>query len=322
MPESTEPEITQEPPAPALPPKPERRLAHSGRGFLMGTADVVPGVSGGTVALVVGIYPRLINALKSIDGTLIRSFLRALTGRRDAWNGFATEWKRADLPFLFFLGLGIIGGVLVMSRPLEWLLEHQPVVMMALFFGLIMGSAAVPWRMIGRHRAATVAAAIAGTIAGFVLSGLPLFQSPEAMWFIPLAGSIAIIAMILPGVSGAYILVVMGLYDNMLEALNTWDFATILLFMAGALVGLLAFSHILSWLLKHHFDVTLAVLVGVMVGSLRRVWPFKEGGTGDFATGRNVLPDLMSTQTLLALVACLVGITVVVLMQRAAVRAQ
>jgi putative membrane protein len=301
-----------------------QRAGHVGRGFLMGTADVIPGVSGGTVALVLGIYPRLVNAIRNIDLDLARAALGAVAGGSEGRHRFRRRLAEADLLFLILLGLGILTALVTLAGVLTYLLETQPVVMLALFFGLILASAWIPWRMIHwdpgtvGHVATIIAWGVFGFALAWWIAGIHVLLAPQGSWFVVVAGAIAICAMILPGISGAFLLLIMGMYDRMLEALHERDLAVIGLFIAGAAVGILSFSRLLWWLLATHRNRTMAALTGLMLGSLRRLWPFKDAYDAEFATGRNVLPGPWSADIAAALMAFLLGAAVVVLIEAVA----
>lgn len=241
------------------------------RGFVMGTADVVPGVSGGTVALVLGIYPRLIAVIS--DGSHALGSLVRLDVR-----GFIAKLKALDWMFLIPLLVGIALAVVSLAGVIDHLLETQPVRMAALFFGLVGGSVVVAARLVqGWDARRLVTAAVVAVLAFFVLgqrSG-PV-QDPSLLMYLA-AGSIAICAMILPGISGSFLLLMLGMYDNVLGAVTDRDLAVLAVFMVGCVVGLALFSRVLHWGLVHHERTLLAALIGLMLGSLRVLWPWPDG---------------------------------------------
>lgn len=238
----------------------------------MGAADVVPGVSGGTMALVLGIYPRFIAALSALSLGLLRRLLAA--SRRGVGELWA-EAKAADLPFLAFLGAGIVAAIVTLAKIIPDLIERYPATMNGLFFGMIVASTAVPFRMLTKRGLAEVATFTAATLFAFWVVGLGLFPVDAGLPFLFLSGAIAISAMLLPGISGSFLLLILGQYTRVLEAIHTRDLAVIAVFGAGCALGLLAFSRVLQWLLTHRRNVTLAALGGLMVGSLRKIWPFE-----------------------------------------------
>jgi putative membrane protein len=249
----------------------KRSLSQIVRGFVMGTADVVPGVSGGTVALVLGIYPRLIAVIS--DGSHALGSLVRLDVR-----GFIARLKALDWMFLIPLLVGIGVAVVSLAGVIDHLLETQPVRMAALFFGLVGGSVVVAARLVqGWDARRLVIAGAVAVLAFFVLgqrSG-PV-QDPSLLVYLA-AGSIAICAMILPGISGSFLLLMLGMYDNVLGAVTDRDLVVLAVFMVGCVVGLALFSRVLHWGLVHHERTLLAALIGLMLGSLRVLWPWPDG---------------------------------------------
>ena len=237
------------------------------KGMGMGAADVVPGVSGGTIAFITGIYEELINSIKSINLDALKLFF---TGK------FAAFWRAINGTFLIsvFIGIGI--SIFSLAKGLEYLLNHFPILVWAFFFGLIVASAIYVARSIKKWDFTTLIAGVAGIAVAYFITVISPAEANTNYWFIFIAGSIAICAMILPGISGSFILVLLGMYKFILEAVANLDIAVILTFMAGAAIGIIAFSNVLSWLLKKYHNLTIAVLTGFMVGSLNKVWPWKE----------------------------------------------
>lgn len=276
-------------------------------GFMMGSADIVPGVSGGTMAFILGVYDELI---ESIQATV--PFLRDLLRLR--WRQAFTmyPWR-----FLLALGSGIALAILSLARLLHWALESHPDYIYAIFFGLILASIFVVRRRVKRWTFPSLLATGMTAVGGYLLVGLTPAQTPTAAWFIFLSGALAICAMILPGISGAFILVLLGKYQYILSALLSLDVLTLMTFMAGAFFGLLSFSSVLRWLLRHHHDLTVAALLGFMMGTLREIWPWKdylhidEIPVGDV----NVLPNLASSETWLALGLMAAGVGAVMLIE-------
>lgn len=301
-----------------------QRLAHVGRGFLMGIADVIPGVSGGTIALILGIYTRVVHAIRALDWKLVEAAAGVVTRGRRGRAAFGAALKKADVPFLALLVFGVGSAIVLMAGPMTSLLANYPSLMLALFFGLVLGGAWVPWRMIeadGRDPARlSIMAALAASAAvvTYLAVDLPALQGPEGLWFVAVAGAIAICAMILPGISGAFLLLLMGMYDRMLAALHDRDWVVIGLFVAGAGVGILAFSRILARLLDEARSATLALLTGLMIGSLRRLWPFKASYDVEFGVGENVLPAVVDAGVVAVAASFLAGMTLVTALNLAA----
>ncbi len=237
------------------------------KGMGMGAADVVPGVSGGTIAFITGIYEELINSIKSINLNAIKLFF---TGK------FAEFWKTINGNFLISVLMGIGISVFSLAKGLEYLLNHFPILVWSFFFGLIIASAIYVARTIKKWDPATVIAGITGIVVAYFITVISPAEANASYWFIFISGSIAICAMILPGISGSFILVLLGMYKFILEAVGNLEITVILTFLIGAAIGIIAFSNVLSWLLKKYHNITIAVLAGFMVGSLNKVWPWKE----------------------------------------------
>ena len=235
-------------------------------GACMGAADVVPGVSGGTIALLMGIYQRLIDAIHSV----LPALPLLLKGRLRLF------WRSIDGTFLALLFGGILLSVLSIAKLMTWLLETHPVQVWSLFFGLILASSFFVLKGVGKLRIQHLLAMVAGIAAAAAISLLSPAETPDAWWFIFLSGAIAICAMILPGISGSFILLLLGKYEFIMQAVTTMNVPVLMLFAAGAVVGLLSFSQLLSWLLKQYYATTLSLLSGFMLGSLVKVWPWKE----------------------------------------------
>ncbi|BET67630.1 DUF368 domain-containing protein [Opitutales bacterium ASA1] len=236
-------------------------------GLCMGVADLIPGVSGGTIAFICGVYDRLIEGIKSFDLELLRRVLR-----RD----FAGAWAKIPFFFLAALGLGIVTSILTLSKILASLFTTHPVELWSFFFGLILASILLLARETWRWSVGDFGVFLVATVATYVLVGLPVMRTPDSLPFLFLSGAVAISAMILPGISGSYILVILGKYHEVLAALNDRDFVRIGTFVLGIAVGVVTFVRIVSWLLHHYRKTTLVALTGVMAGALRTVWPWKE----------------------------------------------
>ncbi|MDR9417958.1 DUF368 domain-containing protein [Gracilimonas sp.] len=245
------------------------------KGFLMGSADIVPGVSGGTMALIVGIYERLINAIKSVDGSFLKSF-------------FTLKWKQAfsgvHFYFLLVLFAGIFSALAFFTKvvPLQVYMFTHPELVYGLFFGLIVGSVYILVKALERFTKTEVLMVILGVAVGLWVVSLVPTDTSEHPAFVFLSGSIAICAMILPGISGSYLLLIMRKYDYLLSQIGkiggveTADgFIGLLPFIGGAIVGLAVFSRFLSWLLSKYHPQTIAVLIGFLIGSLYVIWPYQ-----------------------------------------------
>lgn len=258
------------------------------RGGLVGAAESVPGISGGTIALVVGLYDGLLGAASQLVHAL-RELVQGLVGRRGLRQASAAM-REIDWPFLVPVLVGMVVILFVSLSTIAPLLESNPVPMRALFFGMIAVSISVPLRMMPhRFRPLDVGLLVAGAIAAFFLTGLPAAEIADPpLWLVFVGAAVAINALVLPGVSGSFVLLAMGLYIPVQAALHDRDLAFIGTFMLGAAVGLGSFVKLLHWLLEHRRQGTMALLAGLMLGSLRALWPWQdEGGSllappGDF----------------------------------------
>ena len=238
------------------------------KGMGMGAADVVPGVSGGTIAFIVGIYDELINSIKSINLESLKLFF---SGK------WATFWKKINGNFLFFLLAGIGISVFSLAKLITWLLINQPILVWSFFFGLVLASTWFVSKDIKEWKSwKTWVAFVIGAVVAFYITVATPAETPSNLLFIFLCGAIAICAMILPGISGSFILVLLGKYFFIMDAVKTLDVVVIAVFGVGACIGITSFSRILSYALAHFRNITLAVLTGFMLGSLNKVWPWKE----------------------------------------------
>ncbi len=251
------------------------------KGMMMGAADVVPGVSGGTIAFITGIYEELIKTIDGIDLGLFKDLFKI---------GVAQTAKKYNLGFLLSLLLGIAISIVSLSKMITYLLQEEPVLLWAFFFGLVLASVLYIGKQISKWNALVILAIIVGTGVSYYITIAEPLGSPDSWWYIIFSGFIAIIAMILPGVSGAFLLLLLGSYKTILgsisglaEAISSGDWAaawkviqTLLLFAVGCVLGLKFFSRILTWLFNHYKNLTLALLTGFMIGSLNKLWPWKE----------------------------------------------
>ncbi len=260
------------------------------KGMGMGAADVVPGVSGGTIAFITGIYEELINSIKGINLKAIKLFF---TGR---WYSF---WKQINGNFLLAVFSGIAISVLSLAKVLEYLLENKPILIWSFFFGLVLASSYVVSRKITRWQYPKVIALVAGIGIAFYITSVTPTTTTDASWFVILSGGLASCAMILPGISGSFILLLLGKYSFALHAVNERIILDLLLLGVGAVTGLILFANLLSWLLKKYHDITIAVLVGFMIGSLNKIWPWKETVKSIIVEGelrplveKNILPSI------------------------------
>jgi len=232
----------------------------------MGAADVVPGVSGGTVAFITGIYDELLRSLNAIDIEAARLLFRLR---------FSELWRKINGNFLIVLLAGIATSIISLARSMIWMLNNKPILIWSFFFGLILISAPLVMRQITRWNAGTVIAMVLGIAIAYAITVLSPTTSPNNLFFVFLSGALAICAMILPGISGAFILVLIGKYQYIVNALIQWRFPVILVFLLGCAVGLISFSRFLTWILTNYHNATVALLAGFMIGSLNKVWPWR-----------------------------------------------
>jgi putative membrane protein len=290
------------------------------KGLCMGSADVIPGVSGGTIALITGIYEDLIGALKSIDATMVKKVLDL---------NLKGALACVHIRFLLSLFVGIGIAIISLARLMNFLLNHYPVFTWSLFFGLIAASILVVSRKVTTWSPRTGISLVVGTVvAAFIVNLMPV-STPETLWFILLCGIIAICAMILPGISGAFILLILGKYEFITATLKnpflSQNLVIILIFCLGCLIGLLSFSRLLNYLLTNFHQVTMAFLTGLMIGSMPKIWPWKEiletrivRGKAHVIWGTNILPETMSAEVLLALALAISGFIAVLVIERLA----
>jgi putative membrane protein len=281
------------------------------RGFAMGASNIVPGVSGGTMALILGIYEELINSIRAVLnrealGHLLRFRIKKALG--------LIPWQ-----FLLCVAVGIFLATFTMSYFLEWVLERYPSLLWAFFFGLVLASIWTVSRRVTQWGVLPVAAVVLGAVGTYVLVGLVPVQTPNTWWFLFLSGALAISAMVLPGISGAFILVLLGKYQYLLSSVTNRDIVPLLWVVAGAGVGIVTFAQVLGWLFKRFHDVTVAVLMGMLIGSLRKIWPWKETletildrhGKEISIAQRNVLPAALTGQVVGAILLAVLGFVLI-----------
>ena len=262
----------------------------------MGAADVVPGVSGGTIALIVGVYERL---LRAVGACTPDKLIWVLRGR------IRETWRAIDGTFLVCLAAGILTSIAAFANLLGYLLETHPELTWSFFFGLIAVSVYIVGREVHRWNIWTLLLVVAGAAFAYMITVAAPMQWSTAPVFIFLAGAIAICAMILPGISGSFILVLLGLYPTILGAVRSLDIGILLIFAAGCAVGMLSFARIVSWLLEHARNATMSVATGLLIGSLNKVWPWKETltwrenshGAMEPLLQHNILPSTYETLT-------------------------
>src|SRR5690606_27432930 len=246
--------------------KPVDYLLITLKGLAMGAADVVPGVSGGTIAFISGIYEELIDSINSINLSLVSLWKR---------EGLKAVWKKINGNFLVSLILGILISILSLAKGLSWLLENEPVLLWAFFFGLVLASVFFVGKEIPKWTLGTLTVFLLGTVLAYVITDLPASENSGSLPYLFLSGGLAICAMILPGISGAFILVLLGSYKTILDAVHQRDLTIVITVALGCVVGLLSFARILKWMFKNYRNTTLALLTGFILGSLNKIWPWK-----------------------------------------------
>lgn len=237
------------------------------KGVAMGAADVVPGVSGGTIAFIVGIYQELLDSIKSINGDSLKMLFTGKIG---------SFWKAINGNFLLALVIGIAISIFSLAKLITYLLVAHPILVWAFFFGLVLASTWFVSKDISKWNWKTIVSFIIGAVVAYYVTVATPVETPNSLWFIFLSGAIAICAMILPGISGSFILVLLGKYYYIMEAVKSFNIPVMLVFICGAAIGITSFSRVLSYTLRKFRDITYAVLAGFMLGSLNKVWPWKE----------------------------------------------
>jgi putative membrane protein len=285
------------------------------KGMAMGAADIVPGVSGGTIALIAGIYEEFVDALKSFSsvfGVLKKEGLKA-------------AWKYVNGSFLVTLFTGIVISLLGLVQLIKYALSNHPILLWSFFFGLILASCYFVGKMVSKWNFSTVFALLFGTALIYYVTSISAAETTSAPWFVFISGMLAICAMILPGISGSFILVLLGKYKYIIESLSELNFTVIITFAAGCVVGLLSFSHLLSWMLKKYHNFSMALLTGFMIGSLNKIWPWKN--TMEWGVDRhgekiailqeNVLPQnhIGDPQLINAILLALFGAVLIILLE-------
>tara|TARA_B100001167_G_C16755443_1_gene298491 strand:- start:429 stop:1355 length:927 start_codon:yes stop_codon:yes gene_type:complete len=242
-------------------------LSLSLKGMAMGAADIIPGVSGGTIAFISGIYEELIETINNVNFEAIKKLKN---------NGIKSFWTHINGNFLIALLTGIAISIMSLAKVITHLLETHSQLLWGFFFGLIVASVYIVGKQVNKWDINNIISLIIGSSIAFYITILNPMQNPDALWFVFLSGSIAICAMILPGISGSFILLLLGSYEFILVAIKDFKLDVITIFGVGCITGLLAFSKLLNWLFKKYHDITIALLTGFLIGSLNKIWPWKE----------------------------------------------
>ncbi len=292
------------------------------KGMAMGAADVVPGVSGGTIAFISGIYEELLQSISNIKLGLFKTLKE---------EGFKAAWTALNGNFLLALFSGIFISVFSLAKIISYLLETKPILVWSFFFGLVLASVIYIGKQIKKWNILSIILLVLATIAAYVITTLPpLVSESSSNLFLFLSGAIAICAMILPGISGSFILVLLGAYKPILNAVSSRDVVTILFVALGSIVGLLSFSRILKWLFANYKNYTLAALTGFIIGSLNKIWPWKKVLT--YRTNSNGEQEPFNElsispfsydgdpQLLYAIILSLIGFSLILLLEKLAVK--
>lgn len=288
------------------------------KGMAMGAADVVPGVSGGTIAFISGIYEELIASINKIDFSLIKIWKN---------EGFKALWKHINGNFLLALFTGIFLSVLSLAKFLSWLLENQPVLLWSFFFGLVLASIFLVGKEIKKWSIATVVVLLAGGLTAYFITQLPVNDNVDSLPYLFLSGALAVCAMILPGISGAFILVLLGSYKAILDAVHEKDIKIVITVGLGAVFGLLSFARLLKWMFQRYRNLTLALLTGFILGSLNKIWPWKKvletktfGDETKVVAETSVWPGSFEgdPQLLSAILLAILGFSLIFILERAA----
>lgn len=284
-------------------------------GFFMGTADLIPGVSGGTVAFISGIYEELLFSIKKMSGRVLGLLIKIK---------FKEALTETPIRFLVPLFLGIFFAVISLAKLLSFLLQSYPTFIWSFFFGLVLASTILVAKRITKWNISDIIIFVLFTLVGYFLVGSVPVETPESLLMFFGSGMLAIVAMILPGISGSFILLIIGKYSQVLDAVKDLNIGVLLAVMLGAVVGLALFSRVLSWLFAHHHNISIAALSGFMLGSVRKLWPWKEtvltrvNSHGEIVPliEKNIFPQVFDLSVLLGIVLMAIGIGVIFYLDR------
>jgi len=288
------------------------------KGLAMGAADIVPGVSGGTIAFISGIYEELITSINNIDLSLFSTWGK---------DGFKVFWKKANGNFLLALFSGIFISVFSFAKLLSALLENQPILVWSFFFGLVLASVIFVGKEIKKWTFGIMAVFIIGAVMGYVITELPPSGNVGTLPYLFMSGALVICAMILPGISGAFILVLLGSYKTVLDAVHERDIKIMVTVALGAIVGLLSFAKLLKWMFRLYKNSTLALLTGFILGSLNKIWPWKKVlKTQTFGNRTRVIDDMNvwpsafegNNKLMLAIFLAAIGFSLIFILERLA----
>ncbi|VAW11383.1 Integral membrane protein [hydrothermal vent metagenome] len=288
------------------------------KGMAMGVAELVPGVSGGTIAFVAGIYEEFITSINNLNLATLKTWRK---------EGFKAFWQKLNGNFSLALLIGMLTSIFLFSTTISWLLENHPIPTWSFFFGLVLASVVFVGKAIKKWNMITVLLLVLGAAVAYFITTLPPTQNSDGLPFLFLSGAVAICAMILPGISGAFILVLLGSYKTILDAVHDRDIKIILAVGAGAIFGLLSFAKILKWMFTSYKNSTLAVLTGFILGSLNKIWPWKKiletktiGHKAITLKEQSVSPFTFEGdhQIMYAIIAAIIGFSLIFILERTA----
>ena len=287
------------------------------KGMAMGIAELVPGVSGGTIAFVTGIYEEFIASINNVNLATFKTLKK---------KGFKAFWQQLNGNFLLALFVGMMLSILSLSKVISWLLEKHPIPVWAFFFGLVLASVIFVAKAIKKWNLLSVLLFVIGTITAFYITTLPPSTNTDSLPFLFFSGALAICAMVLPGISGSFILVLLGSYKTILDAVNDRDFKIVITVALGAVFGILSFARILKWMFANYKNATLAILTGFILGSLNKIWPWKQVleiikiGKKEIIIDKNISPFAFEgdNQLTFALITAIIGFSLIFILEKVA----
>ncbi|WP_425236584.1 DUF368 domain-containing protein [Ulvibacterium sp.] len=287
------------------------------KGMAMGVAELVPGVSGGTIAFVAGIYEELIASINNVHPSLIGVWRK---------EGFKAFWQKLNGNFLIALFVGMLISIFSFSKLITWLLENKPIPLWSFFFGLVLASVVFVAKAIKKWGPVTILLLVFGAIVAYFVTTLPPSQNSDSLPYLFFSGALAVCAMILPGISGSFILVLLGSYKTVLDAVDDKNFKILITVTLGVIFGLLSFARLLKWMFDHYRSITLAILTGFILGSLNKIWPWKKVletkqiGSKTITLDENISPFLFEgdNQIIPAIIAAIVGFSLIFILEKTA----
>ncbi|MGI9553027.1 MAG: DUF368 domain-containing protein [Aurantibacter sp.] len=288
------------------------------KGMGMGIAELVPGVSAGTIAFVSGIYEEFISSINNVNLKTLKLWRK---------EGFQSFWKALNGNFLLALVLGMAISILAFTKLVRWLLENEPILIWSFFFGLVLASVIFVAKDIKKWSLINILLLLAGAIVAYYLTGLPPSENSTSLLYLFFSGALAVCAMILPGISGSFIMVLLGAYKTIIDALDEKDFKILITVGLGILFGILSFARVLKWMFNHYKNITLAVLTGFILGSLNKIWPWKKvletrtfGDKEKIIAEQSVSPFSFEgdPQLIVAIIAAIVGFSLIFILERTA----